>query len=104
MAPGRVVALYTVNGTVAAEGCRQLDATDVLISVKRSEDPTGGSRITQSSSCAEGMVVADRLNTNFYEVRLELKDFFQVVVTSTVIKDVSVRRGETSTVTVDLSP
>jgi len=102
--PGQIVALYTVNGTVAVEGCRELDATEVLISVKRSDDPTGGSRITQSSSCTEGMVIADRLNTNFYDVRMELKDFFRVVVSSTVVKDVSVRRGETSTVTVDLSP
>lgn len=100
--PGRVVGLYTVNGTVARAQCGVLGATEVVINV-RVRDAMGTTRLeaTQTASCSAGVVVADRLARNVYSVELSLFYDGGLSRTATTVQDVLVERGKTATVSVD---
>jgi hypothetical protein len=103
--PGRLLATYTINGTVAADRCEAVSGGFVRLRVF-SQDRTrpGSTRLedTQTASCAAGQVSAERLSTNLYRLNLELVDVFSTVLTSTTVDMIPVNRGRTTTIAVDL--
>jgi len=101
--PGRIVALYTVNGSVAASQCDLIGGQGITIDVLQI-DQVMGSRLerTNTASCGAGRIVADRLDTDLYSVELRLRYRGGLSVTSTVVRSVRVDRGRSSTVSVDL--
>jgi hypothetical protein len=104
---GKVLGLYTINSSVAADvSCTDANATEVRMMVRSIDQQTQSTRLegTQTSSCAVGAMLQNRLATNLYSVQFELLDSFGLTVSSTTVRDVSVVFGETSTVSIDFRP
>jgi hypothetical protein len=94
----RIVGLWTVNSSAAADACGLVDGSDVIMTaVPR---PPGQVTSSTTSTCTRGRaVIEEGIGEAIYTVRFQLQ-FGAASVTSTSAR-VEVARGRTSTVVVD---
>jgi hypothetical protein len=101
---------WTVNGTTAAAGCAELEADTVF--VRAFPDQENVATVTATSACDAGSVRITGVppGVRRHRVAVILYSGFMSVppipqqVTSTTVRDIVFLRGETSTVSVDLTP
>lgn len=98
--PTRIVGLWTINSTVASVGCAAVNGRSLVLETAP-RPPLVGTSTTVD--CALGRAeLRDGIGAGTHVVRFELA-YFGTSVTSTTIRDVVVRRGQTTTVSVDLT-
>lgn len=98
--PTRLVGLWTINSSTAANACSMVDGVDVLMTAHR----VGGVSTSSSSPCATGHVSITSLGGGPlpYRVSFRLFDSFRRTLTTTTVRDVFLLDAQTTTVAVDL--
>ena len=100
---------WTVNGDIGPQACSDVGAQVLSMELFQQESPTQEIPIrTATAACDRGLLFAPEINAAAnpdllgFRVSANLLGFAGLVLTSTTVSDVRLRRGQTSTVAFDL--